>query len=370
MIKNSFHVPVLLNEVVNAVLTTPSVIKSKKDNSKIRLIDGCFGFGSHSKAILSNESIKNMTIYGCDEDIDVFTSGPVKELIRDYGEKRNGSKETEEERNRLILKHGNISNMKEIFGLEDNTVDNIFFDLGVSSFQLDNEEKGFSFRTEGPLDMRMNQYSDNTMSAYEVVNYSSIEKLRDIIYHYGEESLNKSLKISKMIHDFKSKTPINTTSQLADLIHLANPQRYKKNSRFTDSATKTFQAIRMYVNDELYNLEQALDQSVDLLKPGGRLIVLTFHSLEDRLVKEYKKYFEKKKMKRLSWFNLLSSIHSQNRDVSSLIQIPISDYKYKNERLSSPLLSMTPKRIIRPSKEEIKSNPRSSSAKLRVIEKL
>jgi len=202
-------------------------------------------------------------------------------------------------------------------------VDGMLLDLGISSFQLDDATRGFSFRAEGPLDMRMDQ--NGFMSAYEIINTLTEEELAKIIFNFGEERYSR--RIAKMIVQYRMAKPVETTQELEDIIFKAVPASYRHQK--IHPATRTFQAIRIAVNRELESLKIALGKCVEPLKIGGRIAVISFHSLEDRIVKE----------------------HFRNYS--------------KEERLS--LLFKKP---LVPSDEEVRMNPRSRSAKLRVAERV
>lgn len=213
-------------------------------------------------------------------------------------------------------------------------VDGIVFDLGVSSPQLDQAERGFSFRFDGPLDMRMSREGP---TAADVVNTYKEEELANLIYKYGEEK--KSRLVAKAIVMDRQKKPFETTAELAGLLRRIIP----RSKDGIDPATRTFQALRIHVNDELGQLERALENSLEVLAPGGRLVVVSFHSLEDRIVKTF--FAEKGK--------------KQARNKYRMDHDPDAEF---------PLTILTKKACL-PSKDEIRDNPRSRSAKLRVAEK-
>lgn len=231
--------------------------------------------------------------------------------------------------NNFKIFHTNFRNIKECI---TDKVDGILFDLGVSSPQLDDASRGFSFHKDAPLDMRMDKRQE--LDAYKVVNTYPLEKLIDILYIYGEEVNAKS--IAKGII---SNRPINTTLELADVIKENVPISYRKRS---NPCRKTFQAIRIEVNDELNVLKEALEEAISMLNVGGRISVITFHSLEDRIVKEI--------------FNKYSKVDSS---LSKLPFIP-KEYLPKYKIIAN----------ITPSKEEIEENNRARSSRLRVLEKI
>ena len=233
--------------------------------------------------------------------------------------------------NNFKIFHTNFRNIKECI---TDKVDGILFDLGVSSPQLDDASRGFSFHKDAPLDMRMDKRQE--LDAYKVVNTYPLEKLIDILYIYGEEVNAKS--IAKAII---SNRPINTTLELADVIKENVPISYRKKS---NPCRKTFQAIRIEVNSELSILESSLMDAFSLLKPNGRMCVITFHSLEDRIVK-----------------NVFKKLCSDDINSKNLPVVPLE------MRAKAKLITKKP---IIPSGSELELNNRSRSAKLRIIEKL
>ena len=239
--------------------------------------------------------------------------------------------------NSYTLIHSDFVHMKEkLQELEIDKVDGILFDLGVSSPQLD-ENRGFSFMRDETLDMRMDRSSHIT--AQNIVNEYSYEKLKNIFYQYGEEK--QSALIAKKIVEVRKNKQIKTTKELCDIICTAVGAKYYYK---THPERNIFQAIRIEVNEELTDLEKVLPDAISLLKPKGRLVVITFHSLEDRIVKQiFKKYSEVDKM------------------VKGLPDIPL-EYQ--------PLIKLINKKPILPSEEELKENTRSASAKLRIVERI
>ena len=239
--------------------------------------------------------------------------------------------------NSYTLIHSDFVHMKEkLQELEIDKVDGILFDLGVSSPQLD-ENRGFSFMRDETLDMRMDRSSHIT--AQNIVNEYSYEKLKNIFYQYGEEK--QSALIAKKIVEVRKNKQIKTTKELCDIICTAVGAKYYYK---THPERNIFQAIRIEVNEELVDLEKVLPDAISLLKPKGRLVVITFHSLEDRIVKQiFKKYSEVDKM------------------VKGLPDIPL-EYQ--------PLIKLINKKPILPSEEELKENTRSASAKLRIVERI
>lgn len=309
------HITVLLNEAVDG-------LNIKPDGT---YVDCTLGGGGHSGLILSKLS-ENGKLYSFDQDITAI----------------NFNKDKFEEENELgkinFIKSNfrNISeelNKRNILG-----VDGILYDLGVSSPQFDNADRGFSYNYDAPLDMRMDQ--SQSLTARDVVNDWSYEQLVRIFFRYGEEKFAKS--IARRIEKVRQQTPIETTGQLVDLIKEAISAKARRKGGHP--AKKTFQAIRIAVNDELGALEESLEQALDLLNPGGRISVITFQSLEDRLVKVM---FKQK---------------------TSLPELPpglpvIPD----SQKVEYKLITRKP---IVPSEDEITHNNRAHSAKLRIIEKL
>lgn len=245
------HVPVLLDEVIAALAIVPGEVH----------VDGTFGAGGYTRAILEKGAAQ---VFAFDRDPDAIQ----------YGEALAASSG-----GRLALVPERFSRMRQALAARDvHEVDGVTLDIGVSSMQLDQAERGFSFQADGPLDMRMDQAGP---SAADFVNEASEEEIADVLYHYGDEP--KSRRIARAI---VAGRPIERTAQLAEIVRKAvghHPGQKK------DPATRTFQAIRIHLNEELQELEGGLEAAEQVLKPGGRLAVVTFHSLEDRLVKRFLK---------------------------------------------------------------------------------
>lgn len=253
------HVPVLLDEVINA-------LDIKADGT---YVDCTLGGAGHSSEILKRLSSKGKLI-GIDQDINALKAA--KERLASY--------------NNVIYVHDNFYNIQKIMEeIHVDKVDGILMDLGVSSHQLDTAERGFSYMKEAPLDMRMDR--DNHMSASEVINNYSEEELYRIIRDYGEEKFAK--RIANFIVNQRNVKPIETTLELVDIIKKAIPMRFQKNGH---PAKKTFQAIRIEVNRELFILDKAVEDSISKLNKGGILAIITFHSLEDRIIKQKFKELE------------------------------------------------------------------------------
>ena len=305
------HVSVLLNESIEN-------LNIKEDGI---YVDCTLGFAGHSSQILKR--IKKGKLFAFDQDGEAIEySKKILDQISDNYE---------------IINSNFVNLRDELHKRGIKKVDGILFDLGVSSVQLDEAERGFSYHKDAKLDMRMNQ--NQKLTAFDVVNNYSKEDLIKIFFEYGEEKYSKA--IASAIIKQREISPINTTLELAEIIKNSVPEKYRRNSH---PARKIFQAIRIEVNNELNVFEKALKDSLDLLNAGGRICVITFHSLEDRIVKQiFKKYSE------------------VNEIVKGLPTIP-EEYK--------PLIKIINKKPILPSDKELKDNKRSKSAKLRVIERI
>ena len=309
------HITILLNEAVDG-------LNIKPDGT---YVDCTLGGGGHSGLILSKLS-ENGKLYSFDQDITAinFNKDKFKE---------------ENELGKINFIKSNFRNISEELNKRNILgVDGILYDLGVSSPQFDNADRGFSYNYDAPLDMRMDQ--SQSLTARDVVNDWSYEQLVRIFFRYGEEKFAKS--IARRIEKVRQQTPIETTGQLVDLIKEAIPAKARRKGGHP--AKKTFQAIRIAVNDELGALEESLEQALDLLNPGGRISVITFQSLEDRLVKVMFK--QKTNLPELP---------------PGLPVIPDS------QKVEYKLITRKP---IVPSEDEITHNNRAHSAKLRIIEKL
>ena len=303
------HKRVLLNEVI-------ANMNIKEDGI---YVDATLGFGGHSSSIL--KEIKKGFLFAFDQDEEAISSS-YERLSKSYD-------------NFLIIKDNFVNMRKRLMEQNVSCVDGILFDLGVSSPQLDEAYRGFSYHNDARLDMRMDR--NNKLSAYEVVNDYDEDDLARIIYNYGEEKYAKS--IARNIVKYRKNKDIETTLELVDIIKSSMPY---KAMRDTHPAKRTFQAIRIEVNDELNVLKSALEQALDLLKVNGRICVITFHSLEDRIVANtFKRYSE------------------VDSNVANLPYIP-EEYLPKFKVVGK----------FTPSKEEISENNRARSAKLRVIERI
>lgn len=284
-------------------------------------IDGTFGAGGHSRAILD---AANCHVIAFDQDESVK---PYAEVLEKHYP------------GRFELKLANFSQMEEVCQAEIDGFDGVngvLLDIGVSSMQLDQADRGFSFQQDGPLDMRM---GSKGMTAADCVNQQSEAELANIIYRFGDE--RKSRRIAKAIVTARQKEPIERTLQLRDIIHSVIPKGKSK----IDPATKTFQAIRIWINDELEALRKALDAALNVLKPGGRLVVITFHSLEDKMVKDFLRKHSGKRSN--------PSRHSPLMGVASV------------EQEIQPALRLLNRKAVTAEEDELQDNVRARSAKLR-----
>jgi 16S rRNA (cytosine1402-N4)-methyltransferase len=312
-----FHIPILSKEVIETV----------DPKSGENLVDGTIGGGSHAKLFLEKTS-PDGKLLGIDLDAEALIES--KRKLEEYS-------------NRIILEKGNFVDFAEL--AEKNNFDriNIFFlDLGISSQQLNNDMLGISFLKNAPLDMRIGggeSESDRT-SAEDIVNNWSEEDIKSILKDYGEERY--ATLIAREIASARNIERIVNTQQLVDVISKAVPGRYK-NQRI-HFATKTFQAFRIAVNNELANLENILPRILESIEAGGRIAIISFHSLEDRIVK---RFFQK-----------------EAKDCVCDVKVPVCVCEHKRK------LEILTKKPIVPNEEEIKNNPRSRSAKLRVARKI
>ncbi|WP_066893045.1 16S rRNA (cytosine(1402)-N(4))-methyltransferase RsmH [Clostridium nigeriense] len=306
------HVSVLLNECIEG-------LNIREDGI---YVDGTLGGGGHSSEILKKLS-NNGLLIGVDQD---------KDALKAAGERLHNYENVK-------YVHSNFYNIDAILNnLEIEKIDGMLMDLGVSSYQLDTGDRGFSYMQDAPLDMRMNR--ENSLSAYEVVNNYDEEEIYRIIRDYGEEKFAK--RIARFIVENREKKPIETTLELVEIIKAAIPAKARREG--PHPAKRTFQAIRIEVNSELSILNKAIEDGVNRLNKGGRMAIITFHSLEDRIVK-------------LKFKELATACTCPK-------EFPIcvcgGEAKVK----------VITRKAIEPSKEEVEENPRSRSAKLRVVEKL
>ena len=304
----AYHLPVLLSETLAALNPTPEK----------RFFDGTLGGGGHSEAILRTGA----SVIGCDQDSEAIAYATAR--LAPFG-------------GRFTAVHANFASMDAILaelGVEQ--VDGILLDLGVSSRHLDAPGRGFSFMNDGPLDMRMNQSAPGT--AADLVNEADEAELARIIWEYGDERASR--RIARAIVRIRETAPFTRTSELADAVASVVP----RGGSAKHPATKTFQALRIAVNAELVRLSEALEKSIACLKPGGVLAVITFHSLEDRIVKQFLRRHSEKTIDRPEW-----------------------PEARPNPDLAFELPTRKP---FAPSVLEQKNNPRSRSSKLRVAVRL
>ncbi|WP_339862129.1 16S rRNA (cytosine(1402)-N(4))-methyltransferase RsmH [Thalassospira alkalitolerans] len=303
---NSPHKPVLLREVLEALSPKAGEI----------MVDGTFGAGGYSRAILDHAPCE---LYAIDRDPTAVATG--KAMEADYD-------------NRFHMVEGCFGNMGSLIpaaGVQQ--VDGIVLDIGVSSMQLDQADRGFSFRADGPLDMRM---SMSGPSAADFINTADEEDIANVIYRYGEERASR--KVAHKIIEMRAETPFETTLQLARAVRAV----VRKSKDGIDPATRTFQGLRIYVNDELGELERAMQAAERLLKPGGRLVVVTFHSLEDRSVKTFMK--------------------ERSGDPSKMSRrLP------GEPEITIPTFTTLTRKAVTAQKDELRANPRARSAKLRAV---
>ncbi len=307
------HVSVLLEETIDSLNIKPDGI----------YVDGTLGGGGHSLEICKRLGDGGRLI-GIDQDMDAIRAAT--ERLKNYSDK-------------VTIVHSNYQNIDSVLrDLSIGGVDGIVLDLGVSSYQLDNADRGFTYREDTPLDMRMDQ--SQPMTAKDIVNEYSEQELFRVIRDYGEDSFAKN--IAKHIVKARQDKPIETTGELNDIIRAAIPARVRQGGGHPSK--KTFQAIRIELNRELDVLEQSLDKMIGLLNPGGRLSIITFHSLEDRIVKNI---FRK---------NMNPCICPPEFPVCTCGRVPTGKV-------------ITRKPIV-PDAEELSNNKRAKSSKLRVFEKI
>ena len=311
---NFQHLPVLFAETMQALVTNPDGI----------YVDGTLGGGGHAEGILQRTS-PNGVLIGIDRDADARLAAGQR--LAKFG-------------SRFVPYQANFADLGAVLAnLQIPAVDGVLLDIGVSSYQLDTPERGFSYMQDGALDMRMDRSGGRT--AADLLAELSTEELADIIYKYGEERFSR--RIARRITEEREQRPITGTVQLADLVASAIPAAARRQEK-QHPAKRTFQALRIAVNDELGVLERGLRAGFAALKPGGRLAVITFHSLEDRIVKEY--------------------FASLCRGCICPPDFPVC---VCGKTPQGRLLSRKPQTA---SPKELEANPRARSAKLRVIEKL
>jgi 16S rRNA (cytosine1402-N4)-methyltransferase len=297
------------------------VLTALRPHPNGRYADGTLGGAGHAAQLLTASSPTGW-LYGCDRD------GVAVEAAR--------SRLAEQFAGRFEIRRGNFSELAGWVPAGD--CDGVLLDLGVSSPQLDQAERGFSFQSDGPLDMRMDDRQ--TLTAADLVNGEDVESLAKIFWEYGDE--RESRKFARaMVHD-RALRKFTTTRQLAELVERIAPRLGKK----AHPATKVFQALRIAVNDEIGSLKHGLDGAVKILKPGGRLVVITFHSLEDRVVKEFGR--------------------ERTRDYTFSGPVDVPELRQP----CPPQLKWVSRKAVLPGETELRENPRARSAQLRILEKL
>lgn len=312
-VPSAYHEPVLLKEVLESLSLKPGGI----------YVDGTLGGGGHAGGILGATSPDGVLV-GIDRDDDALAES--RRVLEPFGR-------------RAILVKGNYADLGDILaGLGIDRVDGIVLDLGVSSHQLEAAERGFSFSKPAPLDMRMDREASTT--ARELVNRADARELQRILRDYGEELM--AGRIARAIVERRKAGPIETTDELAGLIASAMPARMRHGR--IHPATRSFQALRIAVNDELTSLHRGIASGIDSLKEGGRFAVITFHSLEDRMVKDL--------------------FRDASRGCTCPPDLPVCACGGK------PRLRVIARRPIRPGEAEMERNPRARSAKLRTAERI
>jgi len=295
-----FHTPVMLKEVLDYLNLSPGKI----------IVDATIGTGGHSKVILER-IVPGGKLVGIDRDQESLTIA--RQRLSEYSDS-------------CEFAHGNFVDIDTILaGLNIKKVDGILFDLGISSFQLEDPHRGFSFQNEGPLDMRLDR--DSYISAYDLVNNLNEEEISDLLWTFGQERWHN--RIAHLLVEEREKQPIATTRELADIVVKAIPHRYRHRYYRIHPATRTFQAVRIAVNRELETLEAAINKAIVILGKKARICVISFHSLEDRVVK----------------------------------------HTFRSSAANGLIEIITPKPLT-PMQSEIAENPSSRSSKFRVAEKL
>ena len=306
------HVPVLLNECIEGLNIKPDGI----------YVDGTLGRAGHSAEIAKR--LTTGRLIGIDRDMTAITEAG--KTLEEYGDK-------------VTLVHGNFSKVGEILrNLGINKVDGMLFDLGVSSPQLDDAERGFSYMNDAPLDMRMDRSSP--LTAFNIVNEWDEQELKRILFEFGEERY--APRIASVIVASRKEKPISTTFELVEVIRKAMPAAALREKQHP--AKRSFQAIRISVNDELSAISEMMGEAMDMLAPGGRLAVISFHSLEDRIVK--------------------NAIRARENGCTCPPEFPVCVCGFKQT-----MKSVSRKPIV-PGTKEMEENPRARSAKLRVAERI
>lgn len=308
--KMAEHLPVLLKQSIEGLLIKPNGI----------YVDATFGRGGHSRAIL-NRLNEQGRLFAIDKDPEA-----IAHANHLFGKDR-----------RFMILPGSFSQLSELASTQQiiGKIDGILLDLGVSSPQLDEAERGFSFTRKGPLDMRMD--TTRGISAADFINQASVEEMADIFKRYGEERFAR--RIAKAIAVARQQQGIETTTALAEIIKAAHP-KWEKHKH---PATRVFQAIRIHVNNELADLSAVLEQAMDVMSSGGRLVVISFHSLEDRIVKQFMKKVAK------------------GPEIPTEVPVKSTDIALRFKRIG---------KAMKPSEDEIQQNVRARSAVLRIGEKI
>lgn len=304
------HKPVMLGEVLEGLNPKPGGV----------YVDGTVGGGGHAEAILAASS-PNGWLFGCDRDGAALEAAQAR--LAGYA-------------GRFELRQGNYAELADWVAAR--SCDGVLLDLGVSSAQLDMAERGFSFLRDGPLDMRMDRRQAST--AADLVNTAAPEELSRIFWELGDEP--NARRFARAIAQERERSRFKTTGQLAAFIERLAPRHGRK----AHPATRVFQAIRIAVNDEMGSLHRGLERGLGLLKPGGRLAVITFHSLEDRVVKDFGR--------------------ARARDYAFTGGVDVPELRVPR----APELKLIPRKAVKPGEAELADNPRSRSAQLRVMEKL
>ena len=304
------HTTVLLNEAVDALLNNPDADAADFSSADSTYVDATFGRGGHSRLILSRLSPQGRVI-AFDKDLDALAEAAT---LNDP---------------RFSIRHQGFSHLGE---LAPASVAGVLLDLGISSPQIDNPQRGFSFRFEGPLDMRMD--TTRGISVAQWLETAEVEKIAEVIRDYGEERFASPIA-KAIVARRQERGPITTTSELAQLV----ADTVKTREKGQNPATRTFQALRIFINAELEELQQALEASLAVLQPGGRLVVISFHSLEDRIVKQF--------------------IAKYSRD----------EYDRRAPFAAPKVMQFKALDRVKPSEAEVAANPRSRSAIMRVAQR-
>ncbi len=308
------HIPVLLNEVIEGL--------NLKSNQNV--IDATLGGGGHSEVILEKIAPSGIVI---GFDLDSSAIEIAKKRLEKFGD-------------RVIYINDNYQNLKKYESQFDFGINAVLLDLGLSLYQLQDKSRGFSFLDESGLDMKYNKDEDGPDAKHIINNYKE-EDLVKIFIDFGEEKLAK--QITREIIAFRKTTEISTGSQLSEIITRVYRRFYKKHSR-TNPATKVFQALRIYINKEFENIENFLPDAINILEPGGRFVVISYHSLEDRIIKNY--------------------FRTESRDCICPLELPECRCNHKAS------IKIINKGVIVPTSDETKANSASESAKMRIVEKI